>query len=55
MKNTNFEIGVSYHVCEGVLAFTGVLTDVFDDETGMVMSNGTGSIYRVELNSLHKL
>lgn len=50
-----YEIGVKYHVYDGVLDFTGTLTEIFDDETGMVQSNRTGSNYRCDLNTLRPL
>jgi hypothetical protein len=55
METVTFEIGSAYHVYDGVLDFTGTLTEIFDDGTGMVKSIGTGSVYRVELNTLRKL
>lgn len=41
------EIGRLYHISDGILDFTGILLEIYDDDTCFVQSAGTGSRYRV--------
>ena len=41
------EIGRKYHIHNGKMDFTGILLEIYDDDTCFVQSVGTGSRYRV--------
>ena len=49
------EIGRKYHIYNGKMDFTGILLEIYDDDTCFVQSAGTGSRYRVSQTSLFPL